>query len=146
MSKREDIHVALLALLTAIGEPTGRNPEVPVDWDALGPSETKFLALLDGVQSKPTQENSAEFIRTLTAAIEGYVRADNSETIGTSLEVLRVQALEAVLADRTLGGLAWDVREGDLELIEINRENEPGPTGAFRQLIEVEYVTGAREF
>jgi hypothetical protein len=96
------------------------------------------LVVLDGGQ-QAEDDNTGYTRYTMTVDVEGYVGA-GSLNVGNRLNELYGKMLACVMADRTLGGLAIDISEQELD-ISINREEGQARTGAFLATFSVEYFT-----
>lgn len=95
------------------------------------------LVLVDGVQ-RVVEDGPAGTLYRMAVRIRGAVtRADRAQ-LGPAVSALYAQTLAALLADRSLGGLAIDVAEGgqaDDEVtgleIDIVRDAYAAPAAAF---------------
>jgi hypothetical protein len=133
-SIREQILAAFLVRLQTIANVTvERNRVEPVE---VFPS----LLMIDGGQSV-TEENAGFKFHALRVDIEGYVGAATSLQLGPALSDLHGQTVLALMADRTLGDLAIDLREGELRDPEIDRTQGHRPFAAFSLAFEVDYFT-----
>ena len=133
-SIREQILAAFLAQLQAIANVTAeRNRVEPVE---AFPS----LLMIDGGQSV-TDENAGLKLHVLRVEVEGYVSTATSAELGPALSDLHGQTVLALMADRTLGDLAIDLREGELRDPEIDRTQGHRPFAAFSLAFEIDYFT-----
>lgn len=135
---REQVIAAIaarLALLTGVRVERNRDREIE-------PSMMPMLVLVDGGQSVD-EGNSGIRRYVLRLAIEGYVAAPTSAGLGPDLSGLYARTVEQLLADHTLGGLAVDLREGDLADPVIDREPGHRPIAAFELSVEVEHLVSA---
>ncbi len=131
-SIREQILAAFLVRLQTIGNVTvERNRVEPVE-------EFPSLLMMDGGQSV-TEENAGVKLHSLRVELEGYVSAATSAELGPALSDLHGQTVLALMADRTLGDLAIDVREGELRDPEIDRTQGHRPFAAFSLAFEIDY-------
>jgi len=133
-SIREQILAAFLVRLQTMANVTvERNRVEPVD---AFPS----LLMMDGGQSV-TEENAGIKFYILRVEVEGYVGAAASLLLGPALSDLHGQTVLALMADRTLGNLAIDLREGELRDPEIDRTQGHRPFAAFSLAFEIDYFT-----
>jgi hypothetical protein len=123
---REQILEAMKATLaTAL-------PDVGVDRNADRPAEhdrRPWLNLIDGSQPPPSEETAGYKEYVVSATLEGVAEKGDADNPGTPVVQLYADALVALMADRTVGGLAQDVVEGALDLA-IDRESS-APGGSF---------------
>jgi len=134
ISIREQILAAFLARLQTIGNVTvERNRVEPIE---VFPS----LLMIDGGQSV-SEENAGVKLHALRVDLEGYVSAATSTELGSALSDLHGQTVLALMADRTLGDLAIDLREGELRDPEIDRTQGHRPFAAFSLAFEIDYFT-----
>jgi hypothetical protein len=134
ISIREQILTAFLAQLKTIANVTvERNRAEPVE-------AVPSLLMIDGGQSV-TEENAGIKLHALRVDVEGYVDATISAELGAVLSDLHGQTVLALMADRTLGDLAIDVREGELRDPEIDRTQGHRPFAAFSLAFEIDYFT-----
>jgi len=134
ISIREQILAAFLARLQTIANVTvERNRVEPVE---AFPS----LLMMDGGQSV-SEENAGVKLHALRVDIEGYISAVTAAELGPALSDLHGLAILALMADRTLGNLAIDLREGDLRDPEIDRTQGHRPFAAFSLAFEIDYFT-----
>lgn len=133
-SIREQVLAAVEARLSnIIGVTVERNRVEPV---TVFPS----LVLVDGGHTV-SDENTGLKLYALRLDVEGYVQAETADELGPALSDLYAKAITALMADRTLGGVAIDVREGELRDPEIDRTQGHGPHSAFSLAFEVDYAT-----
>ena len=133
-SIREQILTAFLVRLQTIAN-------VTVERNRVEPVETfPALLMIDGGQSV-TEENAGIKLHALRVEVEGYVGAATAADLGPALSDLHGQTVLALMADRTLGDLAIDLREGDLGDPEIDRTQGHRPFAAFSLAFEVDYFT-----
>jgi|APSaa5957512535_1039671.scaffolds.fasta_scaffold70524_3 hypothetical protein len=133
-SIREQILAAFLVRLQTIANVTvERNRVEPVE---VFPS----LLMIDGGQSV-TEENSGFKLHALRVELEGYVSAATAAELGPALSDLHGQTVLALMANRTLGDLAIDLREGELSDPEIDRTQGHRPFAAFSLAFEIDYFT-----
>lgn len=124
---------ARLALLAGVRVERNRDREIES-------SMMPMLVVIDSGQS--ADDGNSGFRRyVLRLSIEGYVTAAAAAGIGPALSDLYARTVEQLLADHTLGGLAVDLREGDLADPVIDREPGHRPIAAFELSVEVEYWT-----
>ena len=97
------------------------------------------LVMRDGGQ-EVTEENTGMMGYRMTVDVEGYVAYDKNSNPGTDINSLYGAVVEGVLADRTLGGLAFDITETGLDLA---LDNMPGNAAyaAFNVTFTVDYYT-----
>ncbi len=139
LSIRERILQAIVtALQTIDGVEVLRNEPMSTEADG-----TPRLIVQDGGQSA-NEETYGATAYTLRAAVDGRVWAASGENPGTAMNALYVQAMAALFADRTLGGLAIDLREGAMD--EPALDGETGNAiGAFRVAIEIDFWTKSND-
>ena len=131
---REQVLAAFEARLSTIaGVTVERNRVEPV-------TAFPVLVMIDGGQT-PSEENSGLKLYALRVDVEGYVQAGTAAELGPALSDLYAQAVKALMADRTLGGLAIDVREGEMRDPEIDRTQGHGPFAAFSLGFVVDHLT-----
>lgn len=129
-ARRETALVALQAALAGVAGIAGleahRNPHWPID---------KFptLALWDGPQRLLTETAELKLYE-LRPVVEGYVRAGGGLAVeaagadaGARLNALYDAVVRTLYADRSLGGAAFDLFEGDLDWDVVDTA---GPDGA----------------
>lgn len=97
------------------------------------------LNLVDG-GATVVETGHAFALYTMSATVEGYCKAATAALLGPAINDLHAKTLAAVMADRTLGNIAIDIREGDLG-VEIDRTDGASPNGAFSLLLEIDYAT-----
>lgn len=137
-TRREQMHVAVLAALGTITDCTVfRNRDLPVAWDGI--TTNRVVILRDGGHVAESRALATEY--RFLPTVEGHVRADDAETLGTLLDVLWGDVIRVVTADHQLGGVSESVDVGAMEEPEINRDAEPGPAAAFAQQFHVLVVT-----
>jgi len=133
-SIREQILAAFLARLQTIANVTvERNRVEPV-------ADFPSLLMMDGGQSV-TEENTGLKLHALRVEVEAYVGGATAAELGPALSDLHARAVLALMADRTLGDLAIDVREGELRDPEIDRTQGHRPFAAFSLAFEIDYFT-----
>jgi hypothetical protein len=134
LSIREQILAAFHVRLQTIANVTvERNRVEPVE-------AFPTLLMIDGGQSV-TEENAGVKLHALRVEVEGYVGTTTAADLGPALSDLHGQTVLALLADRTLGDLAIDLREGELRDPEIDRAQGHRPFAAFSQTFEIDYFT-----
>jgi len=133
-SIREQVLAALESRLgTVAGVTVERNRVESV-------TEFPALVMIDGGHTV-TDENTGLKLYRLRIDVEGYVEATTAAELGPALSDLYAKAVAALMADRTLGGIAIDVHEGELRDPEIDRTQGHGPHAAFSLAFEVDYAT-----
>jgi hypothetical protein len=134
ISIREQILTAFLIRLQTIAN-------VNVERNRVEPVEAfPSLVMIDGGQST-TEENAGFKLHSLRVEVEGYVSATTAADLGPALNDLHGQVVLALMADRTLGDLAIDLREGELRDPEIDRIQGHSPHAAFSLPFVVDYFT-----
>lgn len=117
------------------GGPTlyrNRRKEVP---DAAMPA----LNQLDGGHDDPAEETLyTEY--PLSVSVEGFVKATADEALGPALSDLHARVVKALLADRTLGGVAVDLVEGGM-VADLNHGTGSAPQARFTALFTVRFWT-----
>jgi hypothetical protein len=133
---REQILEAMKATLIAALPDTRieRNADRPAEHD-----RRPWLNLIDGSQSPPSEETAGFKEYVMSVTLEGLVEKGDADNAGTPVVQLYADALAAVMADRTVGGLAQDVVEGALD-IEIDRESSASG-GAFTLGLTITFWT-----
>jgi len=96
--------------------------------------------VLDGGQTPNTASTQATFY-TLRVSVETWITASADAALGPGISGMYGKILTAALADPTLGGVAVDVREGEMSDPEIDREEGIGPTAAFEIGFEIDFLT-----
>ena len=133
-SIREQILAAFFVRLQTIAN-------VTVERNRVEPVETfPVLLMIDGGQTV-TEENAGIKLHALRVEVEGYVGAATAADLGPPLSDLHGQTVLALMADRTLGDLAIDLREGELRDPEIDRTQGHRPFAAFSLAFEIDYFT-----
>ena len=122
-------------LSTAIpGATVERNRRQPVP-----ESSSDFVILFDGPQVVLSDETGATRYR-LTVDVEGYVRVQTDPDLGPALNALYAELVKAAVSDFSLGDLAVDVREGDVDDVFIDPDASR-PTAAFSMSFDIDYST-----
>jgi hypothetical protein len=126
---REQVLAALAARLAA------ELPDVAVERNR-DSAVTRYpaLVIVDGDQ---TADHSTAGITQYTAqaATEGYAQTSTPAGLGPALNDLYGRTLAASVADPTLGGIAVDVREGEMTVV-VERGEGGKPTAGFSLAIE----------
>ena len=133
-SIREQILAAFKARLDTIsGVIVERNRVEPV---------TTFptLIMIDGGQTL-SEENAGLKLYALRVDVEGYVQGVATADLGPALSDLYAQTVKSLMADRTLGDLAIDVREGEMRDPEIDRTQGHSPFAAFSLAFFIDHFT-----
>lgn len=131
------VHGRMAAFCTpaVTGGPTlyrNRRKEVP---DAAMPA----LNMLDGGHDDPAEE-AAYTEYPLTVSVDGFVKATADEALGPALSDLHARVVAALLADRTLGGVAVDLTEGGM-VSDLNHGTGTSPQAKFTQFFTVRFWT-----
>ncbi|MDP6622793.1 MAG: hypothetical protein QF754_11065, partial [Alphaproteobacteria bacterium] len=130
----EQVLAAFTARLAAI-------PDITVERNRIEPVVAfPTLVMVDGGQTV-SEENTGLKLYALKLDLEGYTQATTAAELGPALSDLYAKAVAALMTDRTLGGVAIDVREGELRDPEIDRTQGHGPHAAFSLAFEVDYAT-----
>jgi hypothetical protein len=104
------------------------------------------LVAIDGTQTIVAATHG-DIEYALAVRVEGLLTRASSALLGPAVNALYAQALAAVRADQTLGGLCCEVREGaatdegpapSLE-VDVAREPHAGPSAAFGLHLTVRY-------
>lgn len=123
-SVREQVLAAFLAQLESVdvAEVTvQRNRDTPVE-------SYPSIVMVDGGQT-PDVESGPGFKQVeLRVAVELFVKANLPELLAEAFDELYGKVVVAALTDRTLGNLAVDITEGDMEDPIVVREEGVGPT------------------
>lgn len=96
--------------------------------------------VLDGGQAPNTASTQVAFY-TLRVSVEAWVTANADAGLGPGISGMYGKILAGALADPTLGGVAVDVREGEMSDPDIDREEGIGPTAAFEIGFEIDFLT-----
>jgi len=119
LSIRERILVAIKdALVTLVGVQVYRNQAFPTEAD-----RAPLLIVRDGGQSNDEGVGFGLAFYTLRVAIEGQVWSAGEADMGADANDLYARVLAKLYADRTLGGLAIDLKETELEDLDLDRES-----------------------
>jgi hypothetical protein len=132
----ERIHAAIAAKLAEIiGVVVERNRDT--GFQEFGSKGS--LNLIEGDQSPDfeTTQVSKYFVRP---SVEGYVQKATPAELGPALNALYGLVLAKLWEDRTLGGLAIDVREGE-RAVQIGARVNQRPVMGFQLELEVEFWT-----
>lgn len=95
------------------------------------------LVVIDGNQTAQTLETHMTRY-ALSVDVEGFVQV--STGLGSEVNVLLALVQQAALDDLTLGGLCFDIEEGEAT-IEIDRNEGRLPMGAFLLPFTIHYYT-----
>lgn len=123
---------ALIAGLTAIPVERNRSRAIPED-------AAKYVLVFDGPQIKVSDETGVDVYR-MTVSVEGYIRVKGDALAGPALNELYADVVVAATADLTLGGIAVDVREGNMPDAYIDPDATLA-TMAFELEFEIDYMT-----
>ncbi len=133
---REQCLAAFYTVLSGIaGVTTYRNRRREVPHAAM-----PAFVQVDGGHDEPSDDNSGRTTYQLQVSVEGFVTADTDALLGPALSDHHGKLVSAVLADRTLGGLAIDVREGPM-VADLDRSEGSAPAMAFNCTFTVDYWT-----
>lgn len=133
---RETVLAAFRARLASIaGVAVFRNRSKPVkDWPA--------LVMFDGGHAEPV-ETTGETTYRLEIDVEGHVKAASDEGLGPAASELYAQLLDAITADRTLGGAVQDITEGDMDALDLPTAEGSAGLASFTIAFTVIYATAA---
>jgi hypothetical protein len=126
------INTAVPVAIPGTGVERNRSRPIPIDSDS-------FVILFDGPQLI-TSDETCNTRYTLDVEAEGYARAATDLLLGPAVNQLYGQLVKAALSDHSLGGLAIDVREGNMQDIYIDDEASK-PTGAFPITFSIQFST-----
>lgn len=101
------------------------------------------VAMVDGGQDVLTP-SAGLAIYTMRVGVVGWVSAANDDAQGPAVSALYGSIVAAVLADHTLGGVAVDVREGDMSDPSVDRSPGVAPTAAFEITFEIDFITAEK--
>lgn len=107
--------------------------------------EFPSIILIDGAQQPFEPESTGFNEYHLTATIEGYVQHEDQSELGPALNDLYGRAIKAVMADRSLGGIAIDTAEGFMDPPSIGRRENQQPTAMFSVEITVKFWTAEND-
>lgn len=99
-------------------------------------TECPLLLMYDGGEQGETDITSHRRV-VMMVEVTGYV-ATTEASIGADMSDLMAGVFRAILSDRTLGGTASDVREGEVH-VETMGDDAAHPILAFSTEFEVEY-------
>ena len=120
------------ALQTLSGYTVKRMPQYPIGADAC-----PAIVQIDGAEEEP-EPYSGQLLHTASVTLLLDARG---EDIGTAINAVLRDAWAALIADRTLGGIATDVRRTYVSEPFLDRE-EGGPLIAMRTVeFEIDYWT-----
>lgn len=134
MTVREQVLAAFKARLDGISVPNllvERNRDIPVE-------HYPSVVMVDGGQSPDVDQPGVKIVR-MRVDVEMYVKANTYGELAGAFDALYGSVVRAVMADRTLGDLAVDIDEGELQDPLTGREEGVGPTQATSLAFEVEY-------
>ena len=102
---------------------------------------TRFptLVLYDG-DITVSYENTGRVENFLSIRVDGFVTPIGDVQTGTLINRLCAQIVQAVLADFTLGGLCYDIEEGERTTVISNEEGQP-PLAFFSMPFVIKYST-----
>jgi hypothetical protein len=102
---------------------------------------TRFptLVLYDG-DITVSYENTGRVENFLSIRVDGYVTPIGDAQTGTLINRLCGQIVQAVLADFTLGGLCYDIEEGERSVVVSNEEGQT-PLSFFSMPFVIKYST-----
>jgi hypothetical protein len=95
--------------------------------------------LHDGDQEPDPQETGIQRY-LMEAAIQGLVRVEDEDALGSSLNQLYATVWRALFADASLGGAAIDITEGRL-LTRMDQLEDRAYQAMFELTVTVEYMT-----
>lgn len=99
------------------------------------------LLVLHGAAQASVAEETDDHVRyTVRVNIEGFTTAATDIVAAIGANELYARTRAAIYADRTLGGLAFDMTEQDVEM-EIDREEGHGPMAHFALSLRLDYQT-----
>lgn len=136
---REQVYEKLLAVLTAALPPLFPGIKLERNRDARFQT-FPGINILDGPQTRDEPESTGIALYTTTATVEGYVQAEVSADLGPALNELHGQIVKALLANRTLDGLADDLFEGEMRPEIGERENQR-PVMGFSLDVQIKFCT-----
>lgn len=128
---REQVLAAFFTALQGLAGVTverNRNREV-------APEMMPALVMLDGGQRRQDETGLARY--AMQVDVEGYVLAASDSGLGPALNDLYARTVAAALADSTLGGVAVDVREGELDVLIVREAGRPA--AGFNLTFEIEF-------
>lgn len=133
---RETVLAAFRARLASIdGVTVFRNRSKAVkDWPA--------LVQFDGGHAEPV-ETTGETLYRLEVEVEGHVKADSDDGLGPAASELYAQLLDALNADRTLGGAVQDITEGDMDALDLPTAEGAAGVASFTIAFTIIFATAA---
>lgn len=138
-SVRERVLAAMLTALEGITSVYGLDGHVHRNLEA-EVEHFPTLILVDG-DEQADEENFNGFCQCfMTVAVEGHVRLEggSATNIGSAINALYAATEAALLADRTLGGVAVNILKQGCE-VDVNRGTGQQPQGAFAATYTVQY-------
>lgn len=128
------------AFSTATGQPFDgytkeRNADAPT-------RNFQTLVFQDGPQVVALSDSGIT-LYTMSVNVEGYLESTDSAQLGTDLNALYGEIVEAALADHTLGGYAVDIREVDMDPV-LEKEGSK-IVGSVSVGFEIDFMTRERE-
>ena len=112
-SRLETAIAAVKTTLDGINTITGLSVERSRD-HAVTPADCPLLVIHPGVREQRTRVSGLG-VWVVPVVIEGWVKASADSGLGPASNDLYGRAVEALEADKTLGGAAFDLRERGLE-------------------------------
>jgi len=131
---REQVLQAFHDKLSAIeiaGLRVDRNRDTPVE-------DYPSIVMVDGGQVADAENPGVKDIE-MRVDVECFVRANTPGELAPAFDEIYGKTVQAVLADRTLGALAVDIDEDELDDPIIAREEGVGPTLAASLSFTVRY-------
>lgn len=126
-----DAVATVLGTLSVAGLKVQRGRDEPVD-------SYPFLALYAGGQSV-LEDNAGHTLYAMEAYLDGTASGASSAAAERAAHELYGQSVLALWVDRTLGGLAIDIAEG--ELLMTNETGASVSVAGFRLVLRVQYWT-----
>lgn len=130
------LHQRIRAALEPEGVTIYRNRRRRADFRKL-----PVVNLVDGGQSQVPEIQATHFdAKAVTVFAEGYLAAGNDDDLGPAASALYGQIIAAALADPSLGNIAIDVTEGEMEQ-ELVREEGSDPGIVFALQLTILFAT-----
>lgn len=129
---------ALLAQLSAALAPAGVERNRRTD---ATPEDAPLLVIWDGPHSADATDACGEVAYDMEVTCDGTVTAVSDADLGSALSDLYARTIEALAADRSLGGTAADTIETsfDVRVATVNESSEP--LAFFALLLSVTFRT-----
>lgn len=112
-----------------------RNRDIPVELT----TSTSWIVMVDGGQEPDVETGPGYKQIALGVDVEMFAATASHGGLAAALDALYVAVVQSALADRTLGGLAVDITEGELTDPILDRSEGIGPTIAASLSFSIDY-------